>query len=137
MRGYQYLAAPYSHPDPQVRLARVVKCATAVANMMKNGGLPFSPLVHGYWTEQGAAVELPWELWMEHSFAMLGKAQACYVLTLEGWGLSKGVKAEIEFAKRHAIPLSYAPADKWCTPGYIPQGKWVWTEDEIQEVTGL
>lgn len=133
MKGYQYIAAPYSHPDSFVREARVAACAVACHNMLLQGGFPFSPLVHGYWIEQQGGGPISWEKWMEHSLIMVSRAQAMYVLTLPGWYASKGVKAEIEFAKRHAIPLSYAPAEKWCTPGYVPQAKWVWTADELEQ----
>lgn len=134
MKGYQYIAAPYSHPDRAVRLQRVARSAIACANMLQQGGFPFSPLVHGFNIEYDARVEIDWKIWMEHSLIMVGRAAAVYVLTLEGWRESKGVQMEIQYAKKNAIPLSYAPADKWCTPGYTPQAKWVWSEDELCDI---
>lgn len=112
--GYVYLAAPYSHPDKRVQASRVERCAVAARNLLRHGTYPFSPLVHGHYIEQLGGGEVPWKVWMDHSFKMLQKAQTCYVLMLDGWQQSKGVTQEIEFAKQNRIPVSYLPEHVWC-----------------------
>ena len=49
------------------------------------------------------------ELYYRHDLEWLSVCQA--VLVVEGWEESKGVKAELEFAKEHNIPIYYNVKD--------------------------
>jgi len=43
-----YLCAPYSHPDPKVREARVDAADMMAAQLMEQGYIVFSPLSHSH-----------------------------------------------------------------------------------------
>lgn len=130
MSGYQYIATPYTvnisleelgklqvppeDYERQVLALRVAKAATACRRMLLKGGFPFSPIVHGHFIEMVGGGKVPYETWMKHSFAMLRKADAFYILTLDGWKESKGVQAEKEYALAYGIPIGYLNAQEWC-----------------------
>lgn len=126
MSGYQYIATPYTVFIPEVLPCakelyvkekledRVKLAARACRRMLLQGGFPFSPIVHGHYIEVLGGGTVPYDTWMKHSFEMLRKSSAFYILTLEGWQASKGVAAEKEYAQRHGIPVGYLNADTWC-----------------------
>jgi hypothetical protein len=130
MSGYQYIATPYTVSidlqelgrlqvspeayEESVLEQRVKFAARACRRMLLRGGFPFSPIVHGHFIERLGGGVVPYETWMKHSFEMLRKAQAFYILTLDGWKESKGVQAEKEYALGHGIPVGYLNAQEWC-----------------------
>lgn len=103
-----YLASPYSHPDPAVRELRYEHACAATAGLMRRGLHVYSPIVHSH---PLVKYELPtdWEYWQAHDIAMLHRCQELYVLTLDGWMESKGVRAEIAEASLLELPTVYLP----------------------------
>ena len=43
---YVYLASPFSHPDPEVRIARVAAIAKITARLIAEGHIVFSPVAY-------------------------------------------------------------------------------------------
>ena len=76
-----YLAVPYSHPDPRVRLERFV-CA--------EGDLPGD-----------------WQYWEHFCRAILKICKRFVVLQLDGWENSVGVQNELRLARELGIPIEY------------------------------
>jgi hypothetical protein len=87
-----YLASPYTDDDPQVMATRYQIAMTAVALMMKNGKAVYSPIVHWH------AV---------YDLIHLSHCDIIVVLTSTGWNLSRGVEAELVFAKENHITIKY------------------------------
>ena len=114
MNGYQYVAAPYTHPSDDVRLLRVRQSALACRRMVLEGANPYSPLVHCDSIERLTGTTVPYDTWIRHCLAMLGKAQTFYILCLPGWKESKGLGIEKEFAMHHGIPIGYLNPIKYC-----------------------
>lgn len=112
--GYTYLAAPYTHRDPEVVRERVRLSALAVARLLQEGDNPYSPIVHGYAVEVWISYALPYDVWLRHGLALLKKASVCCVLTLEGWHESHGVQKEIALALEWGIPVVYLNPADWC-----------------------
>ena len=106
--GFVYLACPYTHDDPKVQRKRADSATAIAAKMMTMGLVVFSPLTHGHQIEKALfADEMDHSAWMAQCLPFLSLADTLYVLQLPGWTLSKGVEIEMEYAKRHGIPIEF------------------------------
>lgn len=104
-----YLASPYSDPDPTVRQARFEDAVAAAARFWKAGFVVFSPIAHSHPIALHG-LEGTWEQWQEFDKAILGACSELWVLQLDGWDVSRGVAAEIAFAKEWGLPIRWEPA---------------------------
>jgi nucleoside 2-deoxyribosyltransferase len=102
-----YLASPYSHPDPQQREQRYRHALHATAILMKTGEIVISPIVHSHHlhTEYGFGGD--WETWAALDLALIDACSEVMVLQIAGWRMSKGVAAEIRYAKSIGRPVRY------------------------------
>lgn len=111
--SFDYLASPYTHPDPAVKAQRFHEACRVAGDLMKAGKLVFSPIAHSHVIEQhfadGKAEGM--SFWLEQDFALLRHASRLLVLRLPGWEQSKGVKAEIEAAEAIGIPVHYLDSE--------------------------
>ena len=104
-----YLASPYSHDDPAVRLERFEAVCRFAAGLMRSGLVVFSPIAHTHpiaISEDG----LPkgWEFWERFDREFLEAADSMVVLMLDGWEESVGVQAEILIAEELELPVEFA-----------------------------
>ena len=103
-----YLASPYSHDDPAVRKERADKVCQAAAQIITAGGLVYSPIAHSValepYLDEGPA---DYAYWRESDERMIRCCDTLTVLTLEGWGESVGVTAEIEYAEGLGMRVIY------------------------------
>jgi len=106
-----YLASPYTHPDPAVREARFRAACRQAAEMLRCGIPVFSPIAY---THPIAAHGLPpeWDFWADYDRAFLEMCSDVWVLMLDGWRESKGVRAEIEIAVGLGKPVMYVEPDE-------------------------
>lgn len=102
-----YLASPYSHPDPAVRLARFQAACKAAAAMMFEGLFVFSPIAHTHPIALAGELPLGFDFYAAYDELMISRCDELYVLTIDGWLESVGVTAEIEIAKRLGLPITY------------------------------
>lgn len=102
-----YLASPYSSPDPLVVRTRFLLVEQVTAMLMEQGHYVYSPIVHCH--EIAAKYTLPtdFEYWKGYNIDMIRRADAFYVLVIPGWQESKGVVAELEFAKTAGLEIGY------------------------------
>ena len=108
-----YLASPYSHPDPDVRNARFVDVCRAAGRLMLASCDPvFSPIAHGHSVaEHAEGIDaMDAEFWMRQCVGMLRLADILYVLKLDGWQESRGVREELEIARAFGIPVKFLEA---------------------------
>lgn len=101
-----YLAAPFSHPNPQVKKERSLRVNKYTAKLIQGGQMVYSPLTHNIPLIR-LGMQNNWDTWRELDHHMLSKCDLLIVLTLEGWDKSTGVTSEIAFAKEHNIPIEY------------------------------
>ena len=103
--AYIYLGSPYSDKSKLVQHTRYLQVSKVVADMLCSGIHVYSPIVHCH--ELAKRFRLPgdFNFWCEYNYAMLERAAAFHLLELEGWNDSRGLKAEIKFATRCAIPI--------------------------------
>lgn len=97
-----YVAAPYNHPDPVVVELRMTKFAEVMADLIKQGKYPVSPLMNHFLTEKVQTnFPLTWEFWEGYSFSLLSKCSELVVIKTDPeWSTSKGVAGEIEMASK-------------------------------------
>ena len=102
--AFIYLASPYTHKDHDVMEERYQQVMRYSAQMLRDGKHNYSPIVHCH--EMAKAHDLPreFDFWVDYNKSMLEQAKDLYVLALEGWQESVGIKAEIELAKAMLIP---------------------------------
>lgn len=106
--SFTYIASPYTHADPGVRVERYLETEKFLHFCLANGDWAYSPIVHCH--ALGLHHQLPhtFEFWMEFNHTFMRAAHALYVLCLDGWRESKGVMDEISFAKELNQPTFYA-----------------------------
>ncbi len=107
MSGYIYLASPYSHLNPDVRVKRFETACEVAGMLMKRGLVVFSPIAHSHSIEQFFDKIEPGEFWMKQDIPLLRHADKLMVLCIPGWKESKGVKQEIQFAQQAGIDIEY------------------------------
>lgn len=95
-----YLACPYSHPDPLVRVRRFDAANQATVALIKEYGWNvFSPITHSHPLHlRGLAGD--WAFWERMDTEYLECSTRIVVLRIPGWSQSVGVKAELKIANR-------------------------------------
>ena len=96
-----YLASPYSHPDRTIEQLRYKAAARVTAKLITRGQIVYSPIVHSHVLATEYGVPNTHEIWMPHCLAMLERADNLFVLMLDGWEQSKGVREELAWWTKH------------------------------------
>lgn len=111
--SYVYLAAPYTHANPAVRELRYQMTNAFAARLMTAGYAVFSPISQSHDLARYLAPELLLDhaFWMRMDLPLLRSARMLLVLKLAGWEESRGVDAEIAFAREHHIPMTFQTFD--------------------------
>ena len=102
-----YLAVPYSHKELDVRIKRFECSNVATAELMKDGHYVFSPISMSHPIAEQCSVPGDWNFWAKFDTAFISCCHKLFVLALDGWDKSTGVKAEIEIAKNMGIEIVY------------------------------
>lgn len=102
-----YLASPFSHPDRQVEFTRYHQALIFTHEQLALGKIVFSPIVYCYPIAANFGLRGDFETWRVFNESMIERAEALWVLRLKGWQESKGVQAEIAYAKRCEVPVHF------------------------------
>lgn len=111
-RPLTYLAVPYSHPDPAVRLARFEAANRAAGLLMREGLLVFSPISHTHPIAEACGLPLGWDYWQAYDRAVLSCCSKVIVLELDGWQNSIGVMNELSIAHFANIEVEFMQLHK-------------------------
>ncbi len=107
-----YLATPYSHPDRAVRRRRFRAACRAAGRLLRAGLMVYSPIAHSAAIAACGLDDMDHEFWMRVDRPYLEWCSMVMVLTLDGWGESRGVSIEIAQAREMGKPVSFiSPAD--------------------------
>lgn len=87
-----YLASPYSGTPEQMQHRYNITLAYT-AEAIRQGNKIFSPIVYGH--HMADIVGTSAAAWKEINDVMIARATDLWVLTIDGWQDSKGVKQEI------------------------------------------
>ncbi len=104
--GICYLAAPFSHPDLEVRQRRHEAVCRAAAELIRAGRTVFSPISHSYGISR-YGLPLNWEFWQRLDLKYLEFCDEVIVLKIPGWQESVGVQAEIAAAQAMGKPVTF------------------------------
>lgn len=94
-----YLACPYTHKYPAIRMFRFKKVSKFAATLMKEGHLVFSPISHSHQICVEANLPIDFAYWQELDNSFLEWCTVMIVLKLDGWEDSKGIQEEIKIAQ--------------------------------------
>jgi hypothetical protein len=87
---------------------RFFQGCTAAASLMQQGYVVFSPIAHSHAVETNGMDKLETgDFWLDQDLVVLSKCDKVIVLMLPGWEYSRGVKREVEFAKKNNIEVEY------------------------------
>ena len=96
-----YIASPYTSPDERVRHENYLIVTKIAGDLVSRGAVAISPITYGH-------VIADWNFWMDFCLVLLAKCDEILVCnTMVGWKESRGVTAEIEFAKKNGIKITY------------------------------
>jgi hypothetical protein len=117
-----YLASPFSSPEPEVKIARYQAAMDATAWLLSRRIWTYSPIVHCYQLALDHVLPDDFEFWHDYNFATLAHCDSLLVLAIDGWKDSKGVQGEIAEAERLDLPIKLlTPAPRTFPPTYIFQ----------------
>lgn len=107
-----YFASPYTNPDQKIVEARYLAVQEATAFFMKAGFAIYSPIVHCHEIAKKFKLPTDWEFWWRYNQRFMASAKDIWILKLDGWAESKGVKAELEYANTHMKGVLYIEPDQ-------------------------
>lgn len=99
MKKLYYLASPYTHKHKKIKKVRADLATEAAVKLFKDEQVyTFSPI--GY-NSHWETYMLPgdWNFWESFDKCFIDHCDAVIVLMLDGWDVSVGVTAEIQYAK--------------------------------------
>lgn len=103
-----YLASPYSHELAEVREQRYWTVCYAAAKFMAEGHHIFSPIAHTHGIcLQGKSQNFGFEFWKVFDEEMIRLCDEFWILQMDGWEQSKGMKAETAYAYEIGKPVKY------------------------------
>ena len=102
-----YIANPYSHSDPSIVQKRYDKICQVTAGLVSKGQMAISPIAYGHTLLGYCEMPGDWEFWQSFCISLLARCQKMIVVKMEGWQESRGVLAEIEYAKSNGIEIEY------------------------------
>jgi hypothetical protein len=103
----KYLGSPYTSLSKAVMQMRYEMARKVCAEMLNNGEITYSPIVHCHELARHHDLTRDFAFWQHYNFAMLDLASELVVLRLEGWEDSTGLRGEIEHAKSLSLPISF------------------------------
>lgn len=107
-RPIVYLATPYSHPDPKVRVQRYEAVTRHAAKMVAEGLVVFSPITMTHPIEVlGETDPAPTEYWIAFDEPFMDACAEAVVLMLPGWESSRGVAREIAHFTAQSKPILF------------------------------
>lgn len=103
-----YIASPYTNSDNSIRIQNYIEVTKIAADLVLEGHVAISPITYGHVLSECKEMPTDWVFWMDFCLVLLAKCDKILVCnTISGWENSKGVAAEIKFAKQKGIKVEY------------------------------
>jgi hypothetical protein len=100
-----YLASPYTHPDPLIVEKRYEQTLHATAILMRADIMVYSPIVHCHEVAKQHQLPTDYKFWLVYNHHFILLSEAVYILCIDGWRESLGVRNEIAFASANRIKI--------------------------------
>lgn len=110
--GLNYLASPFSHPEPWVMQDRYKEVLRAHVKLLMDGHIVFCPIVHTYYPSKMMGKVVDHDFWINQDIPILRASKRLIVLMLDGWKFSKGVASEVSVAVKEKIEVVYADQEE-------------------------
>jgi len=103
-----YVASPYSSPESGVRNVRYTEVMRVRAWLGVGGPrlVAYSPILHAHPMCIEHDIYDDAAFWRRKNHAMMCRSAGLYILQLDGWEHSTGVKMEKEFADDLQLPIT-------------------------------
>lgn len=101
-----YLASPYTHTDVEVRNKRFEITSKITVDLLHKNIFTFSPIAYNH-PMVGYGLPTDWNFWQEYDTSFLDRCDGLILLMLDGWDISVGVSAEVEYAKQIGLKVYY------------------------------
>jgi hypothetical protein len=108
-----YLAGPYSHPDKAVRKNREICHSLCAVALKRQGEIDvYAPIPETTaLCELGGLTGTDWNSWRGHDLNLLSRCDEIYVMMIDGYKESLGVRGEVKFALQNDIPVKFIDED--------------------------
>ncbi len=108
-----YIASPYSHKDKAIENYRYKEITRIAAKLHKRYDHAFIlPITQSYQVNTWEpSLGGSFSKWRDRDLLFISKSDEVWVVMLEGWQESIGVKAEIAFATENLIPIQFIDAE--------------------------
>lgn len=106
-----YIASPYTSPLHTIVEQRVAAVTAFTVSLVEQGIPAFSPIVYFHPIAKARRLPTDAEWWHTINMSFLRYAEAMFLLRLEGWERSQGVKIELAVAKIAKIPVVHFGQD--------------------------
>jgi len=110
---FAYVASPYSHDDVAVRAQRFDRvCSFMKYLAVEEKITAYSPIMHWHPLAVRDAMPTDAKFWSRVNFDMMNASSGVILCALPGWGESKGVAMELNYARAHGMMIVvYEPLD--------------------------
>lgn len=106
MSGIIYLASPYSSPSEDVRHERFEQVTLAAGYLISRGKFVYSPISNCHPIHAACSLRGDWQYWAEFDRKLITFCSSFFILQIDGWMESVGVKAEYQIARELNKPIS-------------------------------
>lgn len=102
-----YVASPYSHPSALIRQKRYNAVLMFTGQLLLEGRNAISPIVYGHPFAEAGTMPPEHDAWISFNERLLSACSSIYVLKLFGWKHSRGIRHELDYAKKHEMEVIY------------------------------
>lgn len=108
--SFIYLATPHNHEDSKIQEERFQAAQLAASTLFAYQIPVYSPIAH--WHPIAIAHDLPhgWNHWKHQDEMMLRACKELWIILLDGWEVSQGIKAEVQIMHQLHKPVRYVDA---------------------------
>lgn len=103
--GFYYLASPYTHDDHKVIDERVELAHEYYGEFTRHGLHVYNATYESHRAAKAHKLPTHFSFWLAHNSAFIKPSCGIIIAEIDGWQESKGVKSEIEEARRYGLPV--------------------------------
>lgn len=103
--GLIYLASPYSSRYGHLRAERYKAARRALHHLVEHGEVVFAPVVYGHPLDEAVPGTRDADYWMRLCLPIMIACARVYVLTIDGWNTSNGLRREVALASEFGKPI--------------------------------